>query len=190
MQLHCPLLESTSASTAPWLMSEHSSPIQRLSWKNSWKKSQSLTLIRNTWKSRKISHQIPSHLHVLSFSKRHVYEPICYLHRHVQRWLPQSHSDYFTWQLSLCSGLHCKRELQVSMYFGNSPISDLGACWTLLDVRWQGSSHLVIAAARMPILVSFGGKDECPGSFSTVKFSVIEPFSVIAILSNDKEVND
>lgn len=46
-----------------------------------------------------------------------------------------------------------------------------------------------MAAARMPILVSLGGKDECPGSFATVKFSVIEPFSVTAILDNDKLIN-
>lgn len=46
-----------------------------------------------------------------------------------------------------------------------------------------------MAAARMPILVSLGGKDECPGSFSTVKFSVIEPFSVTAILVHDKSIN-
>lgn len=71
-------------------------------------------------------------------------------------------------------------------YKSKSNISALGDCLTVFAVRWQGSSHLAIAAARTPILVSLGGNDECPGSLSTVKFSVIEPFSVIAILYNDK----
>lgn len=61
---------------------------------------------------------------------------------------------------------------------------------TVFDVRPQGSSYLDTAVARMPILVSFGGKDECPGSFSTVKFSVIKPFSVTAILAKYKYIND
>lgn len=44
------------------------------------------------------------------------------------------------------------------------------------------SSHLLTAAARIPMLLSLGGIEEWPGFIDTLSFTVAKPFSDIPIL--------
>lgn len=48
----------------------------------------------------------------------------------------------------------------------------------------QCSSHLLTAAAKIPMLVSLGGIEEWPGAVDTLSFTVAWPFSLMPILQN------
>ena len=79
----------------------------------------------------------------------------------------------------------CSRHHGFSALHQDRKLSLLNSKWesarsssrSLVGVAGPGLAHRLTAAARMPMLVSFGGAEEWPGVMLTCSMRLIAPFS-------------